>query len=139
MSDTPTEAEETPLPILYDHCCRLYKLMLQQARMEVVDEEQVVLWEGALTRLIKDDLNYSVPYYTHLTGALKRMGCIRQLRRGGSTSPSLWQLLREPTEEAFKHAEELRKPGKRPQDVTDQRLKDMNDRLLVVEKALGII
>lgn len=61
----------------------------------------MIVWEGFLTRFITEELHLSVPYYSSVTQGLKRMGCIRQLRRGGGSSPSQWELKHEPTEELF--------------------------------------
>ena len=145
MSDTSTETEvpiEAPTSVMYDHSKRVYMRMLEEAQMEDVageSGEPMVLWTGHLTRLIKDKLNYSTPYYSSITLNLKRMGCIRQVRRGGGNAPSVWELIKEPTEEAFRTAEELRKPGTTSQDMIGQQVRDINARLVIVEQALGLI
>ena len=85
---------------------------------EESDEEQtMVVWEGHLTKLITSQLNYSTPFYTSITQGLKRMGCIRQLRRGGGNSESQWEIICEPSEEAFwkAHPKIAPKVGKMPQ------------------------
>lgn len=75
------------------------------AQVEPADEHRtMIVWEGFLTRFITEELHLSVPYYSSVTQALKRMGCIRQLRRGGGTSPSQWELITEPTPALFEHA-----------------------------------
>jgi hypothetical protein len=61
----------------------------------------VIVYEGFFTALITQKLNLSTPYYTSVKNALIRMGCISQLRRGGSTTPSQWELHWEPSLEAF--------------------------------------
>lgn len=67
-------------------------------------EGTMIVWEGFLTRFVTEELHLSVPYYSSVTQALKRMGCIRQLRRGGGSSPSQWELITEPTEDLFNNA-----------------------------------
>ena len=144
MSDTSTETEvvdpgrAVPISVMYDHSKRVYMAMHAEAKLEVVEGEQLVFWTGHLTRLF-ERLHYSTPYYSAITQILKRMGCIKQIRRGGGNAPSVWELVKEPSEDLFANAEELRKPGGRPEDIINQRLRDMNERLVAVEKALGLI
>lgn len=84
--------------------------MLKQAKVgsdlgpDTDAQTVMIVWEGFLTRFITEELHLSVPYYTSVTQALKRMGCVRQLRRGGGSSPSLWELLTEPTEGLFNNS-----------------------------------
>jgi hypothetical protein len=97
----------------------------------------MVVYEGFLTQLITGKLALSVPYYTSVTKALKGMGCIRQLRRGGSTSPSQWEMIYEPDLERFlSYAESnLKKPPRQDHktQTTDQitalnrRVQDLED------------
>jgi hypothetical protein len=90
------------VPVLFDYCLRTYKAMMAEATWHDMDGvTQSVVYEGHFTRLITVDLNLSTPYYTFVTRALKAMGCIRQLRRGGGSTPSQWELIREPTPELF--------------------------------------
>ena len=102
MTHPETESE----PALFHHCEDTYHEMLYQAKPEVLDgsDEEVMVYEGFLTELITNKLNLSVPYYTSITQALKKMGCARQLRRGGSNTQSQWLLIKEPTPEAFHKA-----------------------------------
>ena len=93
-----TDVSSLTLTTLYTHSAKTYKEMFEHSEMR----EGIIVWEGMLTRLITVDLNLSIPYYTSITRALKAMGCIRQLRRGGGTSPSLWALITEPTPELFR-------------------------------------
>lgn len=100
----------------YNHCVEVYKLMEREATHIKADTGVVMLvWEGFFTKLIVDRLQYSVPYFSTIRRELIRMGCIRQLRRGGGTSPSQWELLREPTEAAWHTA-----PAKPLQAATRQ-------------------
>lgn len=100
---TVTE-EEIPLPAIFGHACTVYKEMESEAELvERADQgmAQVLVWEGHLTKLVTR-LHLSVPYYTSVTRELKRMGCIKQLRRGGGNATSQWLLVTEPTEELFR-------------------------------------
>lgn len=74
----------------------------------------IIVYEGFLTQLITGRLNLSVPYYTSVRKSLIRMGCVRQLRRGGGNSPSQWEMIYEPTLEAFLKAQDpkVTKPSK---------------------------
>src|SRR5882757_3836561 len=108
---TTTQGDDT-LPVLYQHCKDVYERMLTQStKQEYKDGEEVkiaIVYEGFLTKLVTEQLHLSVPYYTSTIRALKKMGCMSQLRRGGSTSPSQWQLFREPTEELFRSTQKVK-------------------------------
>jgi len=108
MSSNSKTPEDDAPPALFEHCKNTYQAMLAEAKRVPVnttadDEtvEYIVVYEGFPTRLITGKLNLSVPYYTSIRAALLRMGCVRQLRRGGSSTPSQWELIYEPTLEAF--------------------------------------
>jgi hypothetical protein len=83
-----------PSPLL--HCEKVYFKMRQDATETYEGEVPMVVWEGFTTRLLKE-LELAVPYYSTIRTALMKMGCIKQLRRGGGTSPSQWELIKEPT------------------------------------------
>lgn len=132
---------------LYLHCVSTYNQMLLTAQVRTTSEpgkdsaeaREVVVWEGMLTSLITGELNLSIPYYTSVTRALKRMGCIRQLRRGGGTSPSQWELIRDPTPELFEKAEPRKEKRTDKYSLMQEQLTSMNRRLLKLEVALANI
>jgi hypothetical protein len=96
--------EEKALPAVYEHAVNVYKTMEAEAELAELDEytrEARLIWQGHLTKLFAR-LHLSVPYYTSVTRELKRMGCVKQLRRGGGNAPSQWLILTEPTEELFR-------------------------------------
>jgi hypothetical protein len=133
MTTTPEEGEEQlppGVPVLFDHCKSVYDGMLAKARP---DNDGNMLYEGHLTHLILDELNFSAPYYTKTLQALKRMGCIRQLRRGGAGTPSLWEVVREPDEDAFRSG--VNRGMTRSQKVNsyEQRLADLSKRVSDLE------
>lgn len=121
---------------LYGHCLTTYQTMLSEASGIVEDDSTIIVWEGMLTRLITSQLNLSVPYYTAVTKALKRMGCIRQLKRGGGTAPSQWELLKEPTEELFINAVPKRIPKMDRYELLQMQVDTLNNRVLKLEKVL---
>lgn len=128
---------DTDVPVaLYGHCLITYQTMLSEASGVVDDDNTIIVWEGMLTRLITAQLNLSVPYYTAVTKALKRMGCIRQLKRGGGTAPSQWELLKEPTEELFINAMPKRVPKMDRYELIQMQLDSQNNRILKLEKIL---
>jgi len=124
---------------LYGHCSITYQTMLSEATAIVIDDRTIVVWEGMLTRLITSQLNLSVPYYTAVTKALKRMGCIQQLKRGGGTAPSQWELLKEPTEELFANAMPNKVPKMDKYQAIQEQLDSQNNRILALEKILANI
>jgi len=104
--------------------------MLAEARSVIAfdpnykdDEEhksQIIVYEGFLTQLVTGQLSLSTPYYTHVMAALKRMSCVRQLKRGGGNAPSQWELIRQPTLKAFLEAQ----PKKTKAQTKDAMLQD---------------
>src|SRR5947207_2735468 len=89
---------EEVLPALFGHCVAVYAAMEKSARRA----GGMVVYEGMLTRLMAGPpLMLSTPYYTKIRRELLRMGCIRQLKRGGGNSASQWELCTPPTEELY--------------------------------------
>jgi hypothetical protein len=133
-----------PSPLL--HCERVYMRMRNEATETLETDVPMVVWEGFFTRLMQE-LGLSVPYYSTVRTALMEMGCIRQLRRGGGTSPSQWELLRPPTMALWSKMQEsvpangthamapsVTAETKRDINALDQRVKDFGTRLDAVEK-----
>lgn len=134
--------EEETTPALYHHCLAAYREMLAEATKQELEGIEGMVYQGYLTALFADKLHLSVPYYTHVTRALKKMGCVRQLRRGGSSTESQWLLLYEPTEQLFQNKvgtarERVRYVTYNEFAALQQRLTDMNNRLLKLERMLG--
>lgn len=125
------EAEKKELtPALFEQCLEVYDAMYDKAEFKMIDGEQVLVYEGFLTRLITQDLHYSTPYYTKITKRLKAMDCIRQLKRGGSTTPSRWAILQRPTVKHFSEVGVLVKT--RPsgwREGMEQQIRDLAQRL----------
>jgi hypothetical protein len=100
------------MPALFGHCERVYLAMLNEAKAlnntgENLNDEDydaepttIVVYTGKLTKLVAE-CNLSAPYYSSVTQALRQMGCIRQLSRGGGSADSQWQLIQEPTKGLF--------------------------------------
>jgi len=134
-------SDDTTPAALYIHCVNVYNAMIREAKIvelsEPDEEGDLVVWEGMLTALITQKMNLSVPYYTHVTRALKRMGCIRQLKRGGGTAPSQWELITDPTPDLFEKAQppKVDKPTDK-YSLLQQQVTDQNKRILNLEKAL---
>jgi len=94
----------------------------------------MIVYEGFLTTLITSKLNLSVPYYTSVRKALMRMGCIRQLRRGGGTAMSQWELIYEPTLEAFLD-QEVKKPRQPTRlDAANEQIEALINRVSELEE-----
>jgi hypothetical protein len=128
--------EERPLPALFGHCEKVYTEMENQAEREPVDDEEQLVYTGALTGLFAG-LGVPNPYYTHVMRALKKMGCVHQLRRGGGTAPSKWMLVAPPTEDAFTDLDGSYTDwkGKRGGKVAslEQQIRDVTRRVSVLE------
>jgi len=113
------------IPVLYEHCLNTYNLMAAQATMQDEQGEDILIYEGFLTHLFREELHLSIPYYSTVTKKLKNMGCIQQVRRGGSTTPSRWVIIKPPTLEAFR-TEVAAKKAKTPKE---QNISDLNRRV----------
>lgn len=140
MSDADTAPEilnpDNPLsslPADYEHCVNVYKAMAEVARPRIVEDVELSVYEGTLTKLF-NKLGLSTPYYTRCMADLKRMRCVEQLRRGGGGAPSLWVLHYCPTPDIWRNTEHRR--GKNKQSKTaslEQKVADHNVRLNKVE------
>lgn len=112
---------------ILQHCMSIYDAMDERA-----DEEDV--YTGYLTKLFKE-LNFSVPFFTTIMDELKRMGCVRQMQRGGNTKPSKWLMIERPSEELFRLAAPSVVAKKfKIADRQDQRIKDLETRVSRLEK-----
>lgn len=139
---------ETAPPALFEHCCTVYDAMLSEAKQIPIQEpvvgsssdieerqeleQHIIVYEGFLTKLFSN-LHISVPYYTTVRTALMNMGCIKQLRRGGSSSPSQWEMIYEPTLEAFMKQKEPTVPKQTSAAEARQLIRTLNARVQELE------
>lgn len=130
-----------PPPALYRHCKMIYDKMMERAHEETHEDGSMIVYVGFLTHLIQE-LSLSSPYYTFGTQALKKMGCIRQLSRGGGRAQSRWELIRSPTEDLFLLANpddaskaQLGRQGSNA--MLQAQIKDLNNRVNVLEEFMG--
>jgi hypothetical protein len=132
MTDTPVT--KAP-PALFLHCSRAYEAMLNEATKAVADgETEIIIWEGYATQLITGQLNLSTPYYTSVFGALQNMGCVKQLRRGGGSTKSQWELIKEPDFELFEAQDEKKVTRPSRQDATDDQILALSARISDLEE-----
>ena len=133
-----SEAEQVVLPTIYEYSIQTYQAMSEQASTEVLGpahgDEEGLVYDGFTTKLISN-LGLPTPYYTKVLKELQRMDCIRQLRRGGSTTTSRWLLMQEPTVELFTKMQASNKPGGSRLDVLEQQMRDLRARITAVENA----
>lgn len=127
-----TDVQTTPM--IFDHCVSVYEEM-EKNKDSTAEPDKI--YEGHLTKLFQE-LGLSTPYYTSVMKALKRMGCVEQIRRGGGNAPSRWLLAKVPTEELFHNTIELKKPLGGRTAILEQRVSDMNSRLQRLEQAIGM-
>lgn len=137
--DVEETFEEKPVSTLFGHCVTVYDEMKRQARMEDVNEVPTLVYEGHLTRLVLQGVNLSAPYYTSVLKALKAMGCVYQLKRGGGGATSKWSLLQAPTEDDFRNMKTMNKPLSGKLAQLEQQMRDMNRRLLEAETRLNLL
>jgi phosphosulfolactate synthase (CoM biosynthesis protein A) len=132
-------SEEARMPALYGHCVRVYNALLQEAQRVEEAGVEMIVWEGFPTTFFREKMDLSTPYYTFVRRALIRMGCIRMLRRGGSTTPSQWELIREPDPDKFLEVN-VKEPTVRElqQSVFEQALRDLGRRVERLEASTGL-
>lgn len=125
--------DEDSTPVMYDHCMATYEKMKSTVEIVEVEGTRIAVWEGFLTRLIQSDLQLAVPYYSAIRGHLIRMGCIKQLRRGGGNSKSQWELIRPPSKELFDSAQATGNQRQRQKEAHTQQLSDLTRRVSQLE------
>jgi hypothetical protein len=128
------------MPAIFGHCEAVYRKMEEESKVMTVEGQEVQVYEGFLTKLF-NDLNLAVPYYTAVMRELRKMDCVRQIRRGGGTAPSRWMLVQAPVEEVFQasHAKPI-PDGHNGRPTTKQlmqMMRDINARLTVLEERVG--
>ncbi len=139
---------EVPVSQNYRYCVDTYNRM--KATAQTFTSEQVgsgmretdrpmTVWEGFFTKLITEDLGLSVPYFTTIRRELVRMECIRQLRRGGGSSPSQWELLQEPTEDLWHTAPAKRSQTNSKQDANAGQIGDLIRRVETLESHMQVL
>jgi hypothetical protein len=116
-------------PVMYDHCKAVYDAMAEAATIVETETVRMLVWEGFLTKLVQNDLNLAVPYYSSVKMFLTRMGCIRQMRRGGGTSPSQWEVIKPPTKELFAKVDPKATARRAAQEAATQQMNDLSTRL----------
>lgn len=117
------------MPQLFHHCKAVYDKMYKEAMVhEAYDRSQGnvqrLVYEGFFTQLFRD-LQLATPYYSSVKKQLVKMGCIRQLRRGGGAAPSQWEVVREPTEGLFRDAAPKKKQGTTKLEMLQQQVRDL--------------
>jgi len=122
------------MPQIYNHCVTVYEAM--KATAEVITDQGTPrrVWRGFLTKLINEDCGLAVPYYSAVRNNLVRMGCIEQINRGGGTHPSMWELIKNPTEQLFLEKGKVRTNSKTA--VMEGQISDLTARLERVENML---
>jgi hypothetical protein len=142
LSDRGEVKFEVPVSQNYRYCVDTYNRMAATAQTlsaQQTGSVEMTVWEGFFTKLITEELNLSVPYYSTVRRELIRMECIRQMRRGGGSSPSQWELLQPPTEELWHNAPPKRAQTNSKQDATAGQVGDLIRRLERVEQNIEVI
>lgn len=125
---------------MFLHCSAVYEKMLSRSsRVQADGQTQMIVYEGMLTRLVVEELGLPVPYYTKIRTSLISMGCIRQLKRGGGTSPSQWEIITEPNITLWEQIETTDKQNNSdgPPELI-QVIRALDRRLLRLEKVMGL-
>jgi len=125
-------ADEQVEPALLRHSRTVYDAMCREAKPGL----HGLTYEGFLTHLFQE-LDLSVPYYTMVMKKLKAMDCVRQLVRGGGSSPSQWLLLQEPSQELYESTPSVRAQSN-DRGMQNQMNQDVNKRLLALEEKVDL-
>jgi hypothetical protein len=120
------DSDDRTVPKLYDWADAVYQKMCEAATERVIVEggPAVRVYEGHLTNLCRD-LDVPNPYYTKIMKALKELGCVEQLRRGGGSALSQWIMIEAPTAEAFIDRVERKTAASGRLGQLEQRIRDL--------------
>jgi hypothetical protein len=129
-------------PALFEHCATVYKAMKDEAQIVEREGQDVLIYEGFLTKLF-ERLHLSTPYYSSVMAELQRMDCVRQLRRGGGSSPSEWAVVQKPTRQLWdsrssRPRKQRQNRRAEPDEATNQRLRDLQKRIEALEEFTGV-
>jgi hypothetical protein len=143
------------VPKVIQYAMDAYQRMFDQSTLVPVEgtDSYMCVYVGRLTELITDrdrGMYLSTPYYTRIRGVLLETGCIRQLKRGGGSAPSEWELVKQPTVEALMKASgkylnlKNNRPGEKfvtqdELDVIKQQIKDLLEQVGNHKKILDVI
>jgi hypothetical protein len=130
-------------PMMWDHIQDVFKQMSDRAEDEPVFDSEVnndaerKVYTGHLTSLFAE-LQKPAPYYTDIMTALKAMGCVEQLRRGGGSAESKWIICYAPTEEGYLAYLNNRSSGKKPGkvEILEQQIRTLMGRVQSIEEYL---
>jgi hypothetical protein len=132
-----TVSEEAP-PKLFEHCLVVFGQMKREARPTQIEGQHALVYEGFLTRLF-GQLSLATPYYTSVMQRLRKMGCVRQISRGGGNAPSRWELIKDPTWEEFEAAEHHRLRRDTQLGQLQGQVADLNARVHKLEEIVGLM
>ena len=143
----PEAAEDRMMPALWTYVAKVYRQMEDEAEVERLagdlqgEEEEAtgLVYTGHLTSLFQG-MGIPNPYYTSVTRALKLMGCVIQLRRGGGTARSKWLLVAPPSEESFMDADAGSKTARAHKGkvaILEQRVRDLTKRVVALEDLIS--
>jgi hypothetical protein len=132
-----SQNEEAP-PKLFEHCLSVFAKMKAEAKATQIEGVHALVYEGYLTRLFSE-LQLATPYYTSVMQRLRKMGCVKQLSRGGGSSPSRWELIEEPTFDTFDAAEQRRLLGHTKLGQVQAQVATLTKRVDDVEQMLARI
>jgi hypothetical protein len=117
-------SEEDVTPRLFDHAVRVYEEMCKRSTKQVIEGEEVSVYEGHTTTLFSD-LSIANPYYTKIMDALKGQNCLVQIRRGGGVALSKWIMLTPPTEDGFRAIMDRKRAPKGRAHILEQQVKGL--------------
>lgn len=94
MSDTKSA--------LFDHTCRYFDLLMEEAKDETVQGAKVKVFRGSVVKVFRG-MSISQSYYSKIKYSLEQMGCVTLLRQGGRATDTVIVLHRAPTSEDWQN------------------------------------
>ena len=125
-------------PKLFEHCITVFAAMRKQAKPAEIEGTPGLVYEGYLTRLFAD-LGLAMPYYTAVMRRLKAMNCVKQLSRGGGSSPSKWELLNEPSFEEFDELDQKRRENDTQLGQAQSSIRGLTRRVSDLEEQVALL
>ena len=134
-----SDDDEGSQPAPYRHCVKIYNAMLAVAESRTTEAgEEILVYRGYLTAVFKEQ-GLPAPYYTTVLNNLKRMGCVKQLARGGGPAMSEWQVMHAPTPELMETAIAVSTPPSSRVAGLEQQNRDLNKRIRDLEEVVAML
>lgn len=122
------------VPALLKHSYSAYDLLASLAEPVALDEDnEVLMYTGSVTSTLLNIEGINTGNYSMVMNALKVMGCIDQIVKGGGRTKSTIKLNYPPDLTKFLATRETKKHGRAKDRAVQQQVSDIVERLTRVE------